>query len=73
MNNSDYDIGCTIRKIIDEKGISKSIAAEKCGYTSKKFSSIINGRKLINAEDVKKICNGLGISPNQLYGYGESA
>lgn len=73
MNNSDYAIACTIKKIIKERGLKQNFIANKCGYSEKKFSGIVNGRKLITPIDVEKICNGLNITPNQLFGYNETA
>lgn len=73
MNNSDWAIGCTLKKIIEERGLRHNFVADKCGYSAKKFSAVLNGRKVITPTDVEKICNGLGITPNELYSYNKTA
>ena len=39
----------------------------------KRFSDILCGRKRITDADIIKLCEGLGISPNDLFGYNETA
>lgn len=57
-----------IKRIIRKKGMFKSAVAEKAGYDPKKFSNMLNGRKLVTDVDVMNIANVLGVSPNELFG-----
>ena len=56
-----------IRRIIEDRGLKQKKAAELCGYSQQTFSALLTGRKLIKTEDVIAFCNGLGITPNELY------
>lgn len=58
-----------IKEISLKTGLKQYIVAERCGYTAKTFSTIVNGRKPITDEDVIKICIGLETTPNILLGY----
>ena len=57
-----------IKRVIDEKCLSKGAIGRKAGYDIKKFSNMLNGRKIINDVDVIKIANALEVEPNELYG-----
>ncbi len=57
-----------VRKIIDEKGIKQKKVAELAGYPCKTFSNMLNGRRCIDSDDVWKIAQALGVTPNDLYG-----
>lgn len=60
-----------IKKIIRKKGMFKSAVAEKAGYDTKKFSNMLNGRKLVTDVDVMNIANALEVTPNELFGIKE--
>lgn len=60
-------VAINVKKIIEERGIKQKKAAELCGYSQNSFSAMLTGRKLIKAEDVIAICNGLNATPNELY------
>lgn len=72
MSIQDLVIVGNIKSIIKNSGCKNYAIAEKCGYTDRQFSNILTGRKKITSEDVKKLCDGLEITPNDLYGYIES-
>ena len=44
---------------------------EKAGYDIKKFSNMLNGRKIITDVDVLKISIALDVEPNILFGFEE--
>lgn len=69
---SRITVADTIKKIIADKGLKQYIVAERCGYSGKRFSDLLNGRKRITEQDIFKLCNGLEIQPNELFGYGET-
>lgn len=60
-----------VKKIIREKCLKQGALAEKAGYDCKKFSNMLNGRKVITDVDVIKIANALEVAPNDLYGIAE--
>lgn len=57
-----------VKKIIHDKCLSKGAIGRKAGYDIKKFSNMINGRKIITDVDVMNIANALEVEPNELYG-----
>lgn len=57
------------KRIIDEKCLSKGAIGRKAGYDIKKFSNMLNGRKIITDVDVMNIANALDVEPNELYGF----
>ncbi|MCC8014692.1 MAG: helix-turn-helix domain-containing protein [Eubacterium sp.] len=59
--------------MLKEKMLIQAAVAKKMGYNPKTFNDMLKGRKLILADDIPKICEGLGITPNELYGYDETA
>ncbi len=65
------DVRENIKKIISEKGFLQKAVAERMGLTSNQFSNMIKGRKLIKYTDIMPLCNALGVSPNELFGYEE--
>lgn len=56
-----------IRRIIEYKGLKQCAVAEKAGYSSYQFSSMLNGRKLIKPCDAIAIADALGVEMNELY------
>lgn len=71
--NKKFVIISNIRKIINDKGLKQYVVAERCGYTDKQFSDLLNNRKVITADDIGRLYIGLGVTPNELFGYDESA
>ena len=55
------------KKIIKEKGYKQKAIAEKAGYDIQKFNNMLNGRKIIIADDILPIANALGVEPNELF------
>lgn len=63
------NVGGNVKEIIKSRGLKQGIVAEKAGYTYKRFNDLLNGRKVISSKDVYKLCNALGITPNDLFGF----
>ncbi|MDR0303027.1 MAG: helix-turn-helix domain-containing protein [Treponema sp.] len=67
----------TTRRIVKERyeqqGIRQGFLARKCGFTEKDFSLIVNGKKPITDEVIDKLCVGLGVAPNELLGWTDTA
>lgn len=65
----DYDdLIRNIKTIINDKGMKQGVVAERAGFTPQEFSNILNGRKLLRAEYLLSIANGLDVEVNDLYG-----
>lgn len=58
-----------IKNYVKSTGMKNYILAEKCNMSPKIFSQIINGRRPITEKDIIKLCNGLGVTPNDLIAY----
>lgn len=56
------------RKIIRGAGVKQKFIAQKAGYTEREFSDMLAGRKLIRDEDILRISQALGVTPNELFG-----
>lgn len=62
-------IAYNLKQIVKKSGLKQYVVAEKCGYSPKTFNNLLNGRKVINEEDILKICNGIGVTPDKLFGF----
>ena len=67
------EITKNIYKIIKNKMLVQSAVAAKAGYDAKTFNNMLRGRKLILPEDVVRISKALEVTPNELFGYDETA
>ncbi len=56
------------KNIIRAKGLKNKAVAERAGYTEQKFSSMLNGRKVIESMDILRIAKALEVTPNDLFG-----
>lgn len=66
MNPLDIVIA-NVRRIVKEKGMKYKAVAEKAGYTSQQFSDMLNKRKTIECNDISRIVNALGVTPNDIF------
>ena len=57
-----------VQRILKERGLKKGAFAEKAGYTLQQFSRMMTGRAKIYWDDVLRLANALGVTPNELYG-----
>ena len=64
-------IGNEIKKRIAADGLKHKKVAEKAGYKEKVFSDMLNGRKKMDAIDIFRISQALGVTPNDLFGIKE--
>lgn len=53
-----------LRKFIENNGLKFNFVAEKAKIPEKKFYRLINSETVITAEDLGKICKGLGVDPS---------
>lgn len=61
-----------LKSIIKSNGLKQKYVAEKIGFTPQNFSNMLNGRKRFEIENVINICNTLGITPNELFGFNDN-
>lgn len=60
------NIAKNIKSIIKEKGYKQYVIGNRAGYTDKQFNDILNGRKIIVADDIIPIANALDCEPADL-------
>lgn len=56
-----------MRAIIESKGFKHIAVAERAGYTKQQFSDMLNGRRLITADDCIKFRSVVGCTYNDLF------
>lgn len=61
-------VGERTKAIIESKGLKQKSVAEKAGYSPQVFNNLVNGRKLFMADDIFRVANALGVTPNELFG-----
>ncbi len=66
-----YGIAETTRNLIREKGLKNKTVATRAGYSEKQFSRIMTGAKPMRSEDILRISQALGVTPNELFGISE--
>ena len=57
----------SIKDILAESGLKQKAVAERAGFTEQMMTDMLNGRKVIKAEFVPRLCAALGVSPNRLF------
>ena len=55
-----------VRAYLEEKGIKQNAIARKCDISAPIFNAIMTGRRKLYAEDLRKICSALEVSPEIL-------
>lgn len=68
IKNSNSPVAENILRLINEAGIKQLVVAERAGFSAQTFNDMLNGRKLIKINDVKRIAEALRVTPNDLYG-----
>ena len=62
----DLDLGKTLRKVRNEKGVSLSELAEKTGYTKSFISQVEKNKTSPSLSSLFRIIDALGISPQEI-------
>ena len=60
-------VPAAIERIISDKGMKKCIVAARANMSEQAFSDILNGRRLIKANDIVNIAQALEVTPNELF------
>lgn len=69
--NRPFDIG--MARVIKEKGVKQIYVAEKAGYTAQELNDMLNGRRLIKANDVLRLSLALEVTADDIYQAGKGA
>lgn len=67
MYNNDTFIS-NVKGIIQSRGLKQRSVALKSGINEKSLSDMLNKRKKILPVDIAKLCIGLEVEPNELFG-----
>lgn len=54
-------------RVMERKCLKQCLVAKAAGFTAKAFNDMLRGRKVIKSEDLPRICDALGITPNDLF------
>jgi transcriptional regulator with XRE-family HTH domain len=60
-------VAMNAKQIIKKKKLLQTAVAEKAGFDYRTFNSMLNGRKIITANDILPIAKALGVTPNDLF------
>ena len=64
---SNSIIANNTKSIIKQLGIKQYVVAERAGYSNRTFSDMLNGRRIIKADEIPSIAKALGVTPNDLF------
>ena len=64
------DVRDCLDPAIEKSGMKKNVIAERAGLTKQKLCDIIAKRRNLDSNEMMRICDAMGISPNELVGYG---
>lgn len=60
-------VATNAKQIIKKKKMLQAAVAERAGYQYQTFNNMLNGRKIITANDILPIAKALGVTPNDLF------
>jgi len=66
-------VAMNVRKIIARNAWKQGVIGQRAGYPPKVFSAMLNGNLKIHIEDIPKIADALGVTPNDLFSRGQNA
>ncbi|MDE7361107.1 MAG: helix-turn-helix domain-containing protein [Oscillospiraceae bacterium] len=52
-----------VRAYIDDNGLKQISVAQRAGIPKSTFNAMMNGRRIMYADDLKSICLALNVSP----------
>lgn len=64
---SNSNIGFNVKKLIKKSGLKQYAVAERAGYDNRTFNAMLNGHRIIKAEEIPSIAKALGVTPNELF------
>lgn len=67
LKKSNYPVADNLKRITEERTLSRPAIAHRSGLTPKKLSDIINGYTLIRACEILKLAETLDIGVEELF------
>lgn len=61
-----FDIRDGITPAINSSGLKRNVIAQRAGLTSQQLCDIANKRRKLEANEMLKICEIIGVTPNDL-------
>ncbi|WP_050697557.1 helix-turn-helix domain-containing protein [Anaeromassilibacillus senegalensis] len=61
-----FDVRDGINLAINESGLRRNVVAQRANLTPQQLCDIANKRRRLDANEMFKICEALGITPNDL-------
>lgn len=55
-----------VRTLLNSRCLKQGAFAKSIGYSAQTFSAMVNGRKVVTAEDVMRVAKALNVTPNDL-------
>ena len=60
-------VAMNVREIIARNAWKQGVIGQRAGYQPKVFSAMLNGNLKIHIEDIPRIADALGVTPNDLF------
>ena len=60
------DIRVELKKVLDERCLNQAAVARKAGLTPMQLSDALHMRRKLDANELFRICDAIGISPEEL-------
>lgn len=58
----------SLKNEIKKRGLKQKAIAAKMGWNERQFSDMMHNRRNITPRDIEKLCDALGVTPNDLFG-----
>lgn len=55
------------KQLIERSGKTQSAVAKECGITPSRFSDVVQGRCILETEDLNAVCKSLNAEPSAVY------
>lgn len=68
MEHTDNDLAARLAKLLDQSNLSQTVVAHKIGIDRTAFSKIINGKRKVSTEELKKLADIFEVSTDYLLG-----
>ena len=72
IKKSNSVVADNLRDYIDENGLKQTAIASRAGYTVQQFNDMLNGRRIMKANDIERIIEATGVDANMLFRSRES-
>lgn len=72
IKKSNSVVADNLKEYIDENGLKQTAVASRAGYTAQQFNDMLNGRRIMKANDIERIIEATGVDANMLFRSRES-